>query len=184
MEMKNTLLAMSGITILLAVVGVLREGPGILIDALMAGGQMLIKVAPLLIAAFVLAGMLQEVVSKETVNKWLGKDSGVKGILLGGIAGALIPGGPYIFYPIAASFLLSGAEIGTVVTFVVAKNLWSLSRLPMEIALLGPRLTFVRFAVTMVFPLIAGIAANIFFKGYADKVRDQIRNMQKGRPES
>src|SRR6056297_2807854 len=177
--MKNTVLAMTGITILLAAIGVLQQGPEIIMQALMAGGKMLIGVVPLLIAAFILAGMIQVLISKETVNKWLGKDSGLKGIMLGGIAGALIPGGPYVFYPIAASFLLAGAEIGTVVTFVVAKNLWSLSRLPMEIALLGPRLTLVRFVVTLLFPLIAGIIANIWFHGYTEKVREQIRKIQK-----
>lgn len=182
--MRNTVLAMSGITILLAVVGVIRQGPKIIIQALMAGGEMLIGVLPLLIAAFILAGMIQVVVSRETINKWLGKDSGIKGIMLGGIAGALIPGGPYIFYPIAASFLLSGAEIGTAVTFVVAKNLWSLSRLPMEIALLGPKLTFVRFVVTLIFPIIVGLIANTFFSGYVDKVREQIRKIQGAGEES
>jgi len=176
--MKNTVLAMTGITILLAAIGVLQQGPEIIMQALMAGGKMLIGVVPLLIAAFILAGMIQVLISKETVNKWLGKDSGLKGIMLGGIAGALIPGGPYIFYPVAASFLLSGAEIGTVVTFVVAKNLWSLSRLPMEVALLGPKLTLIRYVVTFIFPLIVGLMANTFFSGYADRVRDQIRQMQ------
>ena len=176
--MKNTVLAMTGITILLAVIGVLRQGPEIIMQALMAGGKMLIGVVPLLIAAFILAGMIQVLISKETVNKWLGKDSGLKGIMLGGIAGALIPGGPYIFYPVAASFLLSGAEVGTVVTFVVAKNLWSLSRLPMEVALLGPKLTLIRYVVTFIFPLIVGVMANTFFSGYADRVRAQIRQMQ------
>ena len=176
--MKNTVLAMTGITILLAAIGVLRQGPEIIMQALMAGGKMLIGVVPLLIAAFILAGMIQVLISKETVNKWLGKDSGLKGIMLGGIAGALIPGGPYIFYPVAASFLLSGAEIGTVVTFVVAKNLWSLSRLPMEVALLGPKLTLIRYVVTFIFPIIVGVMANTFFSGYADRVRDQIRQMQ------
>lgn len=176
--MKKTMLALSAITILLAGIGVDRQGPAVILEALGAGGQMLVKVLPLLIAAFILAGMIQAVVSRQTIRKWLGRESGVKGILLGGIAGALIPGGPYIFYPIAASFLLSGAEIGTVVTFVVAKNLWSLSRLPMEIALLGPKLTFVRFVVTLPFPIIVGVIANAFFTGYADRVREQVRKIQ------
>lgn len=176
--MKISLLVMSGITILLAVIGVADQGPGIISQALLAGGEMLIEVVPLLIAAFILAGMIQVVVSRETINKWLGRDSGIKGIMIGGIAGALVPGGPYIFYPIAASFLLSGAEIGTAVTFVVAKNLWSLSRLPMEVALLGPRLTIIRFVVTLIFPVIVGLIANTFFSGYADKVREQIRKIQ------
>ncbi len=176
--MKNTVLAMCGITILLAAVGVVRQGPGVIVQGVTAGGKMLIETAPLLAAAFVLAGMIQVVVSREAISKWLGRDSGMKGIMLGGIAGALIPGGPYVFYPVAASFLLSGAEVGTVVTFVVAKNLWSLSRLPMEVALLGPKLTFARFAVTLIFPMVVGLIADLFFRGYADKVRDQIKELQ------
>jgi len=177
--MKKTVIGMAGVTILLAAAGVVRQGKEIIIQALMAGGGMLLEVLPLLMAAFVLAGMVQVLISRDTINQWLGKDAGIKGIMLAGIAGALVPGGPYIFYPIAASFLLAGAEIGTVVTFVVAKNLWSLSRLPMEIALLGPRLTLVRFVVTLLFPLIAGIIANIWFHGYTEKVREQIRKIQK-----
>jgi len=176
--MKNTVLAMTGVTILLAVIGVVQQGPAVILQALMTGGKTLISVIPLLISAFIFAGMIQAMVSKETIAKWLGKDAGIKGILLGGIAGALIPGGPYIYYPIAASFLISGAELGTTVTFVVAKNLWSLSRLPMEIALLGLRLTVIRFAVTFIFPIIVGLIANAFFNGYTDRIRAQIRKIQ------
>ncbi|MFP4194679.1 MAG: permease [Desulfobacterales bacterium] len=176
--MKSTIFIMSAITILLAAIGFYQHGAGIIIQGLMAGGEMLIEVMPLLVAAFILAGMIQVIVPKEMINKWLGREAGIKGIILGGIAGALIPGGPYIFYPIAASFLLSGAEIGTVLTFVVAKNLWSLSRLPMEFALLGPTVTYVRFIVTLIFPVIVGLIANSFFGGYADKVREQIRKIQ------
>ncbi|MFP4452201.1 MAG: permease [Desulfobacterales bacterium] len=177
--MRNTVIVMSAVTILLAVIGIIQQGPQIIIPGLKAGGEMLLEIAPLLAAAFVLAGMIQVSVSRESINKWLGKDSGIKGILLGGAAGALIPGGPYIFYPIAASFLLSGAELGTVVAFVVAKNLWSLSRLPMEFALLGPEVTFVRFIVTLLFPIIVGVIANTFFSGYVCKVRQQLQEIQK-----
>ncbi|MCF8024074.1 MAG: permease [Desulfobacteraceae bacterium] len=176
--MKKTVIIMSVVTILLVIIGIFRQGPEIILQGLMAGGKMLIEVVPLLMAAFVLAGMIQAVVSKETINKWLGKEAGIKGIMLGGVAGALLPGGPYLFYPIAASFLLSGAEIGTTLTFVVAKNLWSVSRLPLEVALLGPRVTIIRFIVTLIFPIIVGVLGNIFFSGYVDKVRDQIREIQ------
>lgn len=176
--MKKTVIIMFLVTIALVIIGILRQGAGVILQGLTAGGKMLVEVAPLLIAAFVLAGMIQAVVSKETINKWLGKEAGIKGVILGAVAGALIPGGPYVFYPIAASFLLSGAEIGTTLAFVVAKNLWSLSRLPMEFALLGPKLTIIRFTVTLAFPIIVGIVGNTFFSGYVDKVREQIREIQ------
>lgn len=177
--MKNNIIIMSVITVILAVVGVYHQGPSVIIDGLMAGGKMLLEVVPLLIAAFILAGMIQVLIPKELINKWLGKDSGIKGVFLGAIAGALIPGGPYAFYPIAASFLLSGAEIGTVIAFVTAKNLWTLSRLPMEVALLGSKVTIVRYIATFVFPILVGLIANLFFRNYGEKVKEQIKIIQK-----
>lgn len=177
--MKNTFIAMSMATIVLALTGVATQGPEILLKGLTAGVKMLLQVAPLMIVALVFAGMIQVLVSGEAINKWLGKDSGIKGLLYGGIAGALIPGGPYVYYPIAASFLLSGAEIGTVMTFVLAKNLWTLSRLPMEFALLGPYVTLVRLGITLLFPILIGLLANLFFRGYANRVRTQIVEIQR-----
>jgi len=176
--MRNTFIAMSLATIILALTGVAAYGPEILIKGLTAGGKMFLEMVPLMIAALVFAGMIQVLVSGETINKWMGRDSGIKGLLFGGVAGALIPGGPYVYYPIAASFLLSGAEIGTVMTFVLAKNLWTLTRLPVEFALLGPYLTLVRFGITLLFPILIGLFANLFFSGYADRVRNQIAGMQ------
>ncbi len=176
--MKNNIIIMTTITILLAIFGVVQQGPSVITAGIMAGAKMLIEVVPLLAAAFVLAGMIQVLISKEFINKWLGKDAGLKGIFLGAVAGALIPGGPYVFYPIAASFLLSGAEIGTVLAFVVAKNIWSISRLPMEVALMGPTITAVRYIVTFVFPILVGLIANLFFRSYGERVREQVKLLQ------
>jgi len=176
---KNNIIIMSLITVFLAVIGVIKQGPSVILAGLTAGSKMIIEVVPLLVIAFILAGMIQVLISKELVNKWLGKDAGIKGIFLGAIAGALMPGGPYVYYPIAASFLISGAEIGTVLAFVVAKNLWTISRLPMEVALIGPQITIVRYIVTLMFPILVGLIANIFFKNYGQEIRKQIKSLQK-----
>ena len=97
---------------------------------------------------------------------------------MAGLAGAAIPGGPFVYFPIAATFLVSGAEIGTVICFIVAKNLWTVSRLPMEVALLGAEITFIRYTVTFVFPIILGIFANILFSGYTEDIRNKIQELQ------
>lgn len=176
--MKNNIIIMSLVTIILAVFGVVQQGPTVIIAGIIVGAKMLIEVIPLLAAAFILAGMIQVLISRQLIHKWLGEEAGIKGILLGAIAGALIPGGPYAFYPIAASFLISGAEIGTVLAFVVAKNLWTLSRLPMEVALIGPKITAVRYIVTFIFPILVGLVANLFFRNYGEKVKEQIKSLQ------
>lgn len=177
--MKTSLIGMVVVTVILMVLGVIFQGPAILIKGFLVAGKMLINVIPLLIAAFLLMGLIQVLISKEFVEKWFGHESGIKGIILGSVAGGLVPGGPYVFYPLAATFLLSGADIGTIIAFIVAKNLWSVSRIPMEVALIGPKITAIRYAITFVFPIVLGIIVNTFFKSWGEKVRAGVRRLQK-----
>ena len=142
------------------------------------GGIMLARVFLLLLLAFSTAGLVSVLVSEEQVRRWLGKEAGWRGVLLGGLAGALMPGGPYAYFPLAATFLVSGAEIGSVMSFVIAKNLWTLSRLPLEVALIGPRITFVRYGVTLAFPLLLGLVTNMLFSRTTEKVRESIRRLR------
>lgn len=153
-----------------------QGGLDLLRTAMERGGRTLLTVLPLLLAAFAIAGLVQVVLSEETITHWMGDESGWRGLMLGGVAGALIPGGPYAYYPVAAALLRSGASIGTVVTFVTAKNLWSVSRLPLEFALLGPYLTLVRLAVTLAFPLLMGLIAQLLFGNQAVHIRQEVLN--------
>ena len=162
----------------LAILALYQEGAQGLLEGLLSGLYMFLGLVPLLLLAFASAGLISVLISEKQVSRWLGEDSGWKGLLLGGAAGALVPGGPFIFFPIAATLLVSGAQIGTVVCFVTAKNLWTVTRLPVEIALLGIELTFVRYAITLVFPLVAGLAANIFFSRYTPGIRSEILRLQ------
>jgi len=158
-----------------------RGGFELMWAGLRSGLSLLLKNTPLLIAAFLTAGLIQALVKREMVERWLGSESGWRGLLLACIGGALIPGGPYAYYPIAGALLQTGAGLGVLVAFVTAKNLWSISRLPMEFALLGPRLTLIRFAVTLIFPPVLGITAQALFGGQIDKIRTAVAQPTKER---
>lgn len=164
--------ALFGVGAGLGVVAYLDGGWAKVLAGLTGTGMLLVQTSVLIVAAFVLAGLIQELIPGDTVSRWLGEESGWRGLLIGGIAGALIPGGPYAYYPIAVAFLKSGANIGTIVTFVVAKNLWTVSRLPVEVALLGVHLTLVRYLVTLLFPPLAGLLAQALFRGASGWVRE------------
>lgn len=169
--MQRTTIALATLAVILAGIAFFQGGTDHLLAGLANAGRVMAGVSILLVAAFSVSGLIQTVVTREMASAWLGKGSGWRGLLVAGIAGALIPGGPYVYYPIAISLLLAGAEIGTVVTFVTAKNLWTLSRLPLEIALLGPRLTLVRYLTTFLFPPAMGFLAQTFFPGVGDELR-------------
>jgi len=152
-----------------------RGGSALVLRGVQLGAATLINVTPMLIAAFLVAGLTQVLISKEMVERWLSASAGWRGILLAGFAGALIPGGPYVYYPIAGSLLTSGAGLGVLVAFITAKNLWSISRLPYEFALLGPELTITRFLFTLIFPPLMGFLAEVFFGRHIDKIRTAVQ---------
>ena len=153
---------MGVIAIILLFIGY-QKGGGEHILGLKAAGMLLLQITPLLILAFIIAGMVPQLVSTEMISKWIGSESGLKGILIGTGIGAIMPGGPFVSLPIAAGLLRAGASIGTMVAFLTAWSLLAVSRLPLEMGLMGWQFALIRLACTFFFPPIAGLIANLFF---------------------
>jgi uncharacterized membrane protein YraQ (UPF0718 family) len=170
----RTTLFLTGVALALAAVAWRQGGAEKTLEGLVNGGQTLLSVTPLLIAAFLLAGLVQVLVSREVIERWLGSRSGWRGILLACLAGALIPGGPYVYYPLAGALLHSGAGLGALIAFVTAKNLWSVTRLPFEFALLGTQLTLIRYGLTLVLPPLLGMLAETLFGRTIDRIREAV----------
>ncbi len=140
------------------------KGGGQHVSGMRSALNMTVQILPLLIFAFIVAGMIQVLLPRELLSRWLGVESGMRGILIGTVAGSLTPGGPYVSLPIAAGLLRSGASVGTMVAFLTGWSLWAVSRLPMEVGILGWKFTLIRIASTFFFPPIAGFIAQTFFK--------------------
>jgi uncharacterized membrane protein YraQ (UPF0718 family) len=158
-------LFMAGLAIALLTLGYLR-GQGEHLAGLKAGGAMTVQVLPLLAFAFIVAGMIQVLIPSAAVARWIGAESGARGIWIGALAGGLTPGGPYVSLPVVAGLLRAGAGVGTLVAFLTAWSLIAVARLPMEVGLLGWRFTVARLACTFFFPPIAGWLAHLLFRGF------------------
>ncbi len=142
---------------------VYTRGGGEYIVGLKTAGNLLLQIAPLLIFAFIVAGMIQILVPTEIISKWVGAESGFRGIMIGTVVGGFMPGGPYVCLPMAAGLLRVGAGVGTMVALLTSWSLWGISRLPMEVGVLGWKFTLIRLACTFFFPPIAGLIANKLF---------------------
>jgi len=153
------------LAITLLVIGY-KKGDNQHILGLKSSLNMIVQILPLLIFAFIVAGMAQVLIPRELMSRWVGAESGMKGLLIGTVAGGLAPGGPYVSLPIAAGLLRSGASVGTMVAFLTGWSLWAINRLPMEIGIVGWRFTLVRFVTTFFFPPIAGFIAQRFFANF------------------
>jgi len=172
MEKKRRSSGMIIPTIIMAVIAVVllfigyARGEGQHIKGLKSALDMTIDILPLLIFAFIVAGTIQALLPRELLSRWIGEESGIKGILLGTVAGGITPGGPYVSLPLAAGLLRAGASVGTMVAYITAWSLWAVARLPMEIGILGWKFTVARLATTFFFPPIAGFFAQTLFSGF------------------
>ncbi len=154
---------MAVLTVILFTIATVK-GQGQNIASLKIGYNLLIQVLPLLFFAFILAGLIQTMLPKDLLSNWVGTESGIRGIIIGTIAGGLTPGGPYVSLPIVAGLVNSGASVGTMVAFLTSWSLWAVARLPMEFGILGWKFTLLRVASTFIFPPIAGVIANLLSK--------------------
>lgn len=153
-------------TLILAVVAAILlgiaywRGQDLPLAGLLAAGKNLWRNLLILLLGFLIAGVVQVLVPKDMIARSLGSQAGFKGILTACVAGGLVPGAPYAVFPLVASFYKAGASLGAVVGFTTAWSLWSLSRLPLEIALIDPKPALIRYGLTFVIPPLAGLLAN------------------------
>lgn len=108
-------------------------------------------------AVMIIMGLFSVFVSKEMVVKYMGKASGVKGILLSLLFGALPTGPLYVAFPMAAALRSKGASISNIVVFLSA---WACIKIPQELVelqFLGAKFMLARLTLTVVFVAIMAI---------------------------
>ena len=123
-----------------------------------ASWKFFIEMIWILPGVMVLMGLFMVWVSKEMVEKYLGKTSGIKGFSLAILLGALPTGPLYVAFPLAASLIKKGARISNIIIFLSA---WACIKIPqemVELQFLGPRFMAARLILTIGFVVIMGIS--------------------------
>ncbi len=108
-------------------------------------------------AVMVMLGLFSVWVSREMVVRYLGESSGIKGIFLAIVFGALPTGPLYVAFPIAASLLKKGAKVSNVIVFLSS---WACIKIPqemVELQFLGVEFMLLRLTLTVVFVTIMGL---------------------------
>jgi uncharacterized membrane protein YraQ (UPF0718 family) len=111
---------------------------------------MLLVIPPI----FILLGLLDVWVPREKMIRYMGKDSGLKGIILSFLLGSFAAGPLYGAFPFTAVLMRKGASFTNILIFIGA---WSTTKIPMllfEMSALGKRFALSRFAIDIVGILI------------------------------
>jgi uncharacterized membrane protein YraQ (UPF0718 family) len=133
------------------------------VEGVKIGWQNILVMGPRITMAILVSGFFSVIVPTELVANWMGKESGMMGILIGFAAGGLTPGGPILSFPIVAILLHSGAAVAPLITFLTSWSIFALHRLfAFEIPLMGTRFAVIRLLSSLILPLIAGILAMLW----------------------
>lgn len=99
---------------------------------------------------FLLLGLMDVWVPKETIMKFMGKDAGIKGGIFAFVLGSFSSGPLYASFPVAMVFLKKGVSLTNIFIFLGA---WSTTKIPMmlfEITQLGSKFALIRFGLNLI----------------------------------
>ena len=129
------------------------------------GWQILKRTIPLLLVAFIIVGYVNVLEPQDLVSSWIGPGSGGRGLLIGTGAGMLLPGGPYVVFPLIAALYQAGAGLGPTLAMITSWSTLALLTISFELPFMGWRFTILRIGLGLVVPLLVGMVGQFLFGG-------------------
>lgn len=128
--------------------------------ALLGDIGLLMQLLPRLAVALAIAGLIWVMLPREKLAGLVGRESGMAGLMIALVAGAVTPGGPTSAYALLAVLAASGADRGALVSYITAWALLGLQRvLVWDVPFMGSEFAMLRLAVSLPLPILAGVIA-------------------------
>lgn len=140
---------------LLLVIGVTLYDPDTGRRAFSTAGFNLREMLMLVPPIFVIMGLMDVWVPKETLIRYLGKDAGFKGLFIAFILGTAAAGPLYVAFPIGVLLLKKGARLAYVIFFL---GVWGSTKMPVllyEMASFGAKFTLIHIAISLPLYLVS-----------------------------
>ena len=148
-----------GIVAALAFFAALR-GRTLLLDGTREAAIDFLSLLPRLTLGVVGSGFIADAMPQDLIGRLLGPDSGLTGVSIAVLGGALTPGGPVVGFSIGAAALKGGAGAPQVIAYSTAWALYAIHRLVIwEVPLMPARIVWLRAAVSLPLPFIAAAIA-------------------------
>jgi hypothetical protein len=142
--------------------GVSKRSIPLLRESVWDGSLEFLRLVPRMAIGILGSGFIAAALPQDVVVAWLGSSSGVLGIALAGIAGAMTPGGPVVGFALAAAALKGGAGAPQVIAYSTAWALYAFPRLlTYELPIMPARVVWLRVVASLPLPFIAAWLAMV-----------------------
>lgn len=139
----------------------LSEGQGAAMEAVRHTLVDMGRILPLVVTAIFVASLFSSVAPRELIVRVLGQDSGMRGLFLATGLGSIMPGGPFVSFPLVLALSRAGAAVGPVIAFITAWSVIGISRVIVwELPFLGPEFAVLRYVSSLPLPILAGLIAS------------------------
>ena len=131
------------------------------IKALKIAWKSFSNILPAFAGVLALVGLVLTVLSADIISKIVGANTGIIGMLITSIIGAitLIPG--FVAFPLAASLLEIGAGVMQIAVFVSSLMMVGIVTLPLEIKCFGRRTAIFRNFLSYIFSFIVALIIGV-----------------------
>lgn len=134
------------------------KGPDRFTEILLKETWFSLILLPKIAAGVLIATALPVLISRDRIQALIGPDSGVMGLAIAGAAGAIIPGGPSVTYPLAMGLMAAGADLGAGVAMVSGWILLGVNRTVIwELSFLPADFVALRVLISLPAPIIFGL---------------------------
>lgn len=123
--------------------------------------------------AFVLIGLFDVWVRRQTIEKHFGETSGLRGYVWSILLAATTVGGVFVAFPVANALYHKGARYSMIMTYLTAASLVMIPMSIMEATILGIRFTVIRLLVSLPLVIIFSVLLEKLLKQMKYRLPDQ-----------
>ncbi len=134
--------------------------------------NVMIEMLKILPFAFILIGLFEAWIKRETVIKHLGDESGMRGYFWVLLLAGFSVGGLFVAFPLAETLHKKGASLKVIFVYLGFAGIFRIPMTIFEISFLGFSFTLVRLLVTIPLFLLIGIALGTILKKRNYKLQD------------
>lgn len=123
-----------------------------------------LSLTPSIVAIIWTIGFILTFLPPGLILKTIGRDAGFQGVIMAAAFGSVVLIPAFIAFPLAASFLRQGADVGAIAAFVTTLVMVGVITAPLEMKFFGKKFALWRNSLSFVFALAIAFVMGVFLR--------------------